>query len=160
MGKTLRELATQGSRGVRLKKLVRVGQEIAFLPDTTVSRGDTLQIIGAPRNVQRVAKDAGYVERATPDARRIARGGCPRRRLARILFVCCDRLGGGDSLRARRSDALRGVAFVKPPVPLVTHAPNIEQSTRAGTTRRPVRPPSCSRVGPRRLLFFHGRVGR
>src|SRR4051812_18801602 len=39
VGKTLRELATQGSRGVRLKKLVRVGQEIAFLPDTTVSRG-------------------------------------------------------------------------------------------------------------------------
>ena len=68
VGKTLRELAAEGSRGVRLRKLVRVGQEIAFLPDTTVSRGDTLQVIGASRNVARAAQYAGYLERPTPDA--------------------------------------------------------------------------------------------
>jgi putative transport protein len=45
-----------------------MGQEVAFLLDTQVNRGDTLQIIGAPRNVQRVAKNAGYEERPTPDA--------------------------------------------------------------------------------------------
>jgi putative transport protein len=67
-GKTLRELAQEGGRGVRLKKLVRAGHEAAFLLDTKVNRGDTLQVIGAPRHVQRVAKDAGYIERPTPDA--------------------------------------------------------------------------------------------
>jgi putative transport protein len=67
-GKTLRELAHEGGRGVRLKKLVRAGQEVAFLLDTPVNRGDTLQVIGAPRHVRRVAEDAGYVERPTPDA--------------------------------------------------------------------------------------------
>jgi putative transport protein len=67
-GKTLRELATESGRGVRLKKLLRLGQEVAFLPETTLQRGDTLQVMGAPRNVQRIAKVAGYVERPTPDA--------------------------------------------------------------------------------------------
>jgi putative transport protein len=68
VGRTLRSLALEGGRGVRLKKVIRMGQEIPFLLDTQVNRGDTLQIIGAPRNVQRVAKNAGYEERPTPDA--------------------------------------------------------------------------------------------
>ena len=67
-GRTLRELGTEYGRGVRLRKLVRLGQEVAFLLETTVQRGDTLQIMGAPRNIQRVVKEAGYVERPTPDA--------------------------------------------------------------------------------------------
>jgi putative transport protein len=67
-GKKLIELAQEGGRGVRLRKIIRMGQEVAFLPETTVSRGDTLQVLGAPRNVQRVAKNAGYIERPTPDA--------------------------------------------------------------------------------------------
>jgi putative transport protein len=66
-GRTLAELAKE-SRGVRLKKLIRVGQEISFFPDTKVYRGDTLEILGAPRNVQYAAKMAGYAERPTPDA--------------------------------------------------------------------------------------------
>jgi putative transport protein len=68
VGRTLRELAHENGRGVRLKKLIRLGQEVSFLLDTKVSRGDTLQIMGAPRNVQRIAKEAGYIERPTPDA--------------------------------------------------------------------------------------------
>jgi putative transport protein len=67
-GRTLRELAGDHGRGVRLKKLVRLGQEVPPLLETTVQRGDTLQILGAPRNVKRVAKEAGYAERPTPDA--------------------------------------------------------------------------------------------
>ena len=67
-GKTLRELATENGRGLRLRKLVRLGQEVAFLLDTRVQRGDTLQVLGAPRNIERVAKEAGYLERPTPDA--------------------------------------------------------------------------------------------
>ena len=68
VGKSLRELATEGGRGIRLKKLIRMGQEVSFLPETHVERGDTLQIMGAPRNVARTAKNAGYAERPTPDA--------------------------------------------------------------------------------------------
>ena len=67
-GRTLRELASENARGVRLRKLVRLGHEVSFLPETKVNRGDTLQVIGAPRHVDRVAKYAGYVERPTPDA--------------------------------------------------------------------------------------------
>lgn len=66
-GRTLRQLAGE-SRGVRLKKLVRAGQDVGFLPETVIERGDTLQVMGSPRNIQRVAKDAGYAERPTPDA--------------------------------------------------------------------------------------------
>jgi putative transport protein len=68
VGRTLLELARENGRGVRLKKLVRLGHEVAFLLDTKVNRGDTLQVMGAPRHVQRVAKEAGYIERPTPDA--------------------------------------------------------------------------------------------
>jgi putative transport protein len=67
-GRNLRELGTEYGRGVRLKKLVRLGQEVAFLLETPVQRGDTLEIMGAPRNIRRVAKEAGYIERPTPDA--------------------------------------------------------------------------------------------
>ena len=67
-GRTLAELAREAARGVRLKKIVRVGQEVSFLPETVINRGDTLQVIGAPRHVERAAKLAGYIERPTPDA--------------------------------------------------------------------------------------------
>jgi len=68
IGRTLAQLAHGEARGVRLKKIVRLGQEVSFLPETVVNRGDTLEVIGAPRNVERVAKTAGYIERPTPDA--------------------------------------------------------------------------------------------
>ena len=68
VGQSLASLARSGGRGVRLKKLLRLGQEVAFLPETPINRGDTLQVIAAPRNLRRVAETAGYVERPTPDA--------------------------------------------------------------------------------------------
>ena len=67
-GQSLLQLASEAGRGVRLKKLVRQGREVSFFADTIVQRGDTLQVLGAPSNVQRVAKEAGYAERPTPDA--------------------------------------------------------------------------------------------
>ena len=67
-GRTLADLAGGDGRGVRLRKIVRLGQEVAFLPETVINRGDTLEVIGAPRNVERVAKSAGYIERPTPEA--------------------------------------------------------------------------------------------
>jgi putative transport protein len=67
-GRTLLEAARENGRGVRLKKIIRLGQEVSFFPETRLNRGDTLQVMGAPRNVQRIARDAGYIERPTPDA--------------------------------------------------------------------------------------------
>jgi putative transport protein len=66
--RTLKEIALEHGRGIRLKRLVRLGQEMAFLADTKVQRGDTLQVLGAPRNVRRFSAEAGYAERPTPDA--------------------------------------------------------------------------------------------
>jgi putative transport protein len=68
-GKTLKQLAeaegAQEARGVFLRKLIRAGQEMPFNAGTTVDRGDVLQIVGSTRNVERVAKDLGYADRAT-----------------------------------------------------------------------------------------------
>ena len=70
-GKTLAELAAisdEGrlmSHGVVLRKLVRAGTELPFAPATEVNRGDTLTIAGAQRDVERAAKNIGYVNRAT-----------------------------------------------------------------------------------------------
>jgi len=66
-GKTLAELATdkEKARGVFLRKIVRGGQEIPFTPGTTIDRGDVLTIVGAKRDVERVAKELGYADRPT-----------------------------------------------------------------------------------------------
>ena len=65
-GKTLREIATlESSRGVFLRKLVRVGQEVPFTAETRVERGDVLNLIGAKTDVERAAKEIGYADRAT-----------------------------------------------------------------------------------------------
>jgi len=65
-GKTLLELAgNESARGVFLRKLVRSGQEMPFTPGTTVDRGDVLTLVGAKRDVERVAKEVGYADRPT-----------------------------------------------------------------------------------------------
>jgi putative transport protein len=66
-GKTLAELAAdkEKARGVFLRKIVRGGQEMPFTPGTTIDRGDVLTIVGAKRDVERVAKEIGYADRPT-----------------------------------------------------------------------------------------------
>ncbi len=68
-GKTLKELAesesVKGARGVFLRKLIRAGLEMPFTAGTKIDRGDVLQIVGGIKNVERVAKDIGYPDRAT-----------------------------------------------------------------------------------------------
>jgi putative transport protein len=69
-GKTIREVAEAEvgrthARGVYLRSLTRAGQELPFTPNTTIDRGDVLQIVGSKRNVERVAAELGYVDRAT-----------------------------------------------------------------------------------------------
>jgi putative transport protein len=65
-GKTLAELAAlEMARGVFLRSLVRVSQEMPFTRDTRVDRGDVLNLIGARPNVERAAKEIGYPDRPT-----------------------------------------------------------------------------------------------
>jgi putative transport protein len=65
-GKTLKELAVlESARGVFLRKLVRLGQEMPFTHETRLDRGDVLSLIGAKPDVERVAKVLGYPDRPT-----------------------------------------------------------------------------------------------
>jgi putative transport protein len=69
-GRTLKEIAESEAakkqgRGVFLRKLTRGGLEMPFTPLSKVDRGDVLQIVGATRDVERVAKLLGYPDRAT-----------------------------------------------------------------------------------------------
>jgi putative transport protein len=68
-GQTLKEIREselgKGARRVFLRKLIRAGQEMPFSAGTKVDRGDVLQIVGAASDVERVAKDLGYPDRAT-----------------------------------------------------------------------------------------------
>lgn len=60
---TVRELAEQHGRGVMLLGLVRGGEEIPWVPSTTVDRGDVLKLAGAGRDVERAGAALGYIER-------------------------------------------------------------------------------------------------
>ncbi|HZO37920.1 MAG TPA: aspartate-alanine antiporter [Methylomirabilota bacterium] len=65
-GKTLKEFAVlESARGVFLRKLVRLGQEMPFTHETRLDRGDVLSLIGAKPDVERVAKVLGYPDRPT-----------------------------------------------------------------------------------------------
>jgi putative transport protein len=65
-GKTIRELAAfEFARGVFLRKLLRVGEPMPFIPDTIVDRGDVMSLVGAKRDVERAAKELGYADRPT-----------------------------------------------------------------------------------------------
>jgi putative transport protein len=66
VGKTLRELAAlEFTRGVFLRKLVRLGQAMPFTFETRIDRGDVLNLIGARNDVERAAKELGYADRPT-----------------------------------------------------------------------------------------------
>ncbi|MGE5200146.1 MAG: aspartate-alanine antiporter [Rhodospirillaceae bacterium] len=65
--RTLAELAVLHGRGVMLMKLVRGGEEIPFAPDTVMNRGDLLRLAGAQRDVERVGKALGYIERPSSE---------------------------------------------------------------------------------------------
>ena len=65
-GKTLTELAAlELSRGVFLRKVVRLGQPMPFTRETRIDRGDVLSLIGAKPDVERAAKELGYADRPT-----------------------------------------------------------------------------------------------
>jgi len=65
-GKTLKELAaSEFTRGVFLKKLVRGGESIPFTVETRLDRGDLMSLVGAQHDVERAAKEIGYADRPT-----------------------------------------------------------------------------------------------
>jgi len=64
---TLPTLAEQYGRGVALEKLIRGAEEIPFMLETTVQRGDLLRIVGATQHVERVGKIFGYIERPSSE---------------------------------------------------------------------------------------------
>ena len=64
----LSALADQHGRGVALGKLIRGGEEIPFGPETIINRGDLLRLTGAVRDVERVGKAFGYVERPSSES--------------------------------------------------------------------------------------------
>ncbi len=60
---SIASLAREHGRGVVLLSLIRGGQEIPFIPSTTLHRGDLLRLSGSRRNVERAGKTLGYIER-------------------------------------------------------------------------------------------------
>ena len=63
-GKTFRELATmEFTRGVFLRKLLRMGEPIPYTAETRIDRGDVLSLVGAKRDVERAAEALGYADR-------------------------------------------------------------------------------------------------
>jgi putative transport protein len=65
-GKTLKELAaSEFTRGVFLRKLVRGGESIPFTVETRLDRGDLMSLVGAKHDVERAAKEIGYADRPT-----------------------------------------------------------------------------------------------
>jgi len=69
IGKTFREIVESplGSmtRGVFLRKLLRLDQELPVTSGLQLNRGDVLQVVGSKRNVERVVQLFGYADRAT-----------------------------------------------------------------------------------------------
>jgi putative transport protein len=65
-GKNLKELgAFDFTRGVFLRKHLRLGEPMPFTAETRIDRGDVLSLVGAKRDVERAAKELGYADRPT-----------------------------------------------------------------------------------------------
>jgi putative transport protein len=61
-------LAQKHGRGVILAKLIRGGEEIPFGAETIINRGDLFRIVGAERDVERVGRALGYIERPSSES--------------------------------------------------------------------------------------------
>ena len=62
--KTLREIGRSAHPGgVHLRRVFRQGQELPALPNTRIERGDTLELVGRPTDIDRVGGIIGFVDR-------------------------------------------------------------------------------------------------
>ena len=67
IGKPLEELAkSRESRGVYLRRIKRIGQEIPILPGTTLNRGDEVELIGTEAALKRFAGVVGMQHKLGP----------------------------------------------------------------------------------------------
>jgi putative transport protein len=62
-GKTLQELLRANGRGVSIARLTRSGREMPLTPGRHAHRGDTLQLVGPKRHVEKAALALGYANR-------------------------------------------------------------------------------------------------
>ncbi|HET9368688.1 MAG TPA: aspartate-alanine antiporter [Vicinamibacterales bacterium] len=65
--RTLAEVAEVHGRGIALIDLIRGGESIPFNASTVLNRGDLLRVGGAKRDVERVGRALGYVERPSSE---------------------------------------------------------------------------------------------
>ena len=63
VGKTIADFNTEAARGVFLKRIIRGGTEMPIQPEFELQRGDSLTLVGMPRDVMRLGKLLGKVER-------------------------------------------------------------------------------------------------
>jgi putative transport protein len=62
--KTLREIGRSAHPGgVHLRRVFRQGQQLPALPNTRIERGDTLELVGRPTDIDRVGGIIGFVDR-------------------------------------------------------------------------------------------------
>ena len=61
---TLREIGRSAHPGgVHLRRVFRQGQQLPALPNTRIERGDTLELVGRPTDIDRVGGIIGFVDR-------------------------------------------------------------------------------------------------
>jgi putative transport protein len=64
-GKTLKEIFTLYGHGCFIRRVTRQGHELPFAPGLKVHRGDIITVMGARKDVERLAGAIGYPERRT-----------------------------------------------------------------------------------------------
>lgn len=78
IGRTLGELVAsdvgQGGRGVFIRRIIRAGVEMPITVNLRLNRGDTLTLVGTWADVERVAPQIGYVDRATAETDMVVMG--------------------------------------------------------------------------------------
>lgn len=62
-GKVISDFNTDSARGVFLRRIVRGGSEMPIRPDFKLARGDTVTLVGAARDVERLGRVLGRLER-------------------------------------------------------------------------------------------------
>ena len=62
-GKVIADFNTDSARGVFLRRIVRGGSEMPIRPDFKLARGDTVTLVGAARDVERLGRVLGRLER-------------------------------------------------------------------------------------------------
>lgn len=78
VGSTLAELVAgqlaESGRGVFLRRLLRTGVDMPVTANLRLARGDTMTLVGSKADVERVAPQIGYIDRATEETDMVVMG--------------------------------------------------------------------------------------